>query len=232
MLCHTAPVLTDMSQCTTKIKWDDSLRDEFRRSLISRLTNLNSIVNHVDISDRNSINTCIENFSRVLNEIANPLFCKEVRITRSKSSTLSENKICKKAEWFDDECRTAKQLYLNALNIFSLHKSDENRINMHDLKCSYKRLVRRKKRSFEIHKIRQIERLRHSKPREFWKLFVKRKKSNTNISQQDFFKYFSKMQQDLNNVQDLESEHFCQTNDFDSQDCNFEELDKLITFEV
>ena len=40
------------------------------------------------------------------------------------------------------------------------------------------------------------------------------------------------MQQDLNNVQDLESEHFFQTNDFDSQDCNFEELDKLITFEL
>ena len=39
------------------------------------------------------------------------------------------------------------------------------------------------------------------------------------------------MQQDLNNVQDVESEQFCQTNDFDSQDCNFEELDKPITFE-
>ena len=110
-------------------------------------------MSHTDISDRNSINTCVENFSGFLNEVANPLFCKEVRNTRSKSSTLSENKICKKAEWFDDECRTAKQLYLNALNTFNLHKSDENKINMHDLKCSYKRLVGRKKRSFEIHKI-------------------------------------------------------------------------------
>ena len=96
VLCHSDPVLTDMSQCTTKIKWDDSLRDEFRRSLISRRTDLNSIVNHIDISDRNSINTCVENFSGVLNEVANPLFCKEVRTTRSKSSTLSENKILRK----------------------------------------------------------------------------------------------------------------------------------------
>ena len=39
------------------------------------------------------------------------------------------------------------------------------------------------------------------------------------------------MQQDLNNVQDLESERLCQTNDFDSQDCNFEELNKPITFQ-
>ena len=63
LLCHTAPVLTDMSQCTTKIKWGDSLRDEFRRSLISRLTDLNANVNHIDISDRNSIKTCVEKFS-------------------------------------------------------------------------------------------------------------------------------------------------------------------------
>ena len=39
------------------------------------------------------------------------------------------------------------------------------------------------------------------------------------------------MPQNLNNVQDVESEHFCQTNDFESQDCNFEALDKPITFE-
>ena len=70
-----------------------------------------------------------------------------------------------------------------------------DRINKYDLKCSYKRLVRRKKRSFKfkIHKIRQIERLRHSKPKDFWKLSDKRKKSDTNISQQDVFEYFSKM---------------------------------------
>ena len=65
----------------------------------------------------------------------------------------------------------AAYLKRSTLNIFNLHKSDENRIHMHDLKCSYKRLVRRKKRSFEIHKIRQIERLRHSKSREFLEAF-------------------------------------------------------------
>ena len=39
------------------------------------------------------------------------------------------------------------------------------------------------------------------------------------------------MQQDLNNVQNMESEFFCQNSDFDSQDCNFEELDQPVTFE-
>ena len=68
------------------------------------------------------------------------------------------------------------KLYLNALNGFNRCKSDDNRNNMCDLKCSYKHLVKKKKRIFENNKIRDIERLRHSKPREFWKLFTKRKK--------------------------------------------------------
>ena len=91
--------------------------------------------------------------------------------------------------------------------------------------------MRRKKRCFEINKICRIERLRHSKPREFWKLFIKRKNNDSIIPLQNCFEYFSKMQQDLNNVQNVECEDFCQNNDFDSQDCNFEELDKQIIFE-
>ena len=66
-----------------------------------------------------------------------------------------------------------------------------NRINQtsleFDVKSRYKRLVRRKKRSFEINKIRKIERLRHSQPREFWKLFIKRKNTGSDIPLQDFF---------------------------------------------
>ena len=50
------------------------------------------------------------------------------------------------------------------------------------------------------------------------------------ISRQDFLEYFSKMQQDLNNVQDLESEFVCQSYDFESQDCSFDELDKTHNF--
>ena len=83
--------------------------------------------------------------------------------------------------------RFSQQYYLDALYIFNSHKSDESRINMHDLKSRYKRLVRRSERSFEINKIRKIERLRHSQPREFWNLFIKRKKTGSDIPLQDFF---------------------------------------------
>ena len=64
---------------------------------------------------------------------------------------------------------------------------------MIDLKVIYKRLVKKKKRFFENNKIKELERLRHAKPRDFWKMFNKRKNSVSNIPLKDFFDYFSKM---------------------------------------
>ena len=231
ILCNTIPVISDRPQCRTRIKWDDSLCGDFRRSLIGRLTDFNAIVDQIDISDRNSINSCIETFTDVLSEVASPLFSKTTYTNIENKPRLSANQVSKKADWFDEECYTAKQAYFTAIKSFNNCKTDDNRINMFNKKASYKRLVKQKKRSFEGNKIREIERLRHSKPREFWKLFSKRKKNVSNIPLKDFFEYFSNMHKDLFITQDRESEDFCQNNDFDSVNCTFEELDKVITLE-
>ena len=44
ILCNSAPVGTDDPQYRNRIKWDDSLCGDFRRSLIARLPDLNFIV--------------------------------------------------------------------------------------------------------------------------------------------------------------------------------------------
>ena len=221
--------MNDSPQYSNRIKWNDSLRDDFRRSLIARLTDLNTIVNQIDISDRSSINSGIENFSKLLNDVAYPLFSKKLCINPPNLSSLYNKRLCNKADWFDEECHTAKQLYCNALQTFNHCKSNENRIIMCNLKLIYKRLVKRKKRLYENNRIREIERLRHAKPKDFWKLFTKKRNTNSNISLEDFFNYFSSLHQDLINVQEQESEEFCHNYDFESTDCNFEELDKPIT---
>ena len=98
---------------------------------------------------------------------------------------------------------------LALLQTFNHCKSNENRIIMCNLKLIYKRLVKKKKRLSENNKIREIERLRHAKPKDFWKLFTKKRNTNSNISLEDFFNYFSSLHQDLINVQEQESEEFC-----------------------
>lgn len=229
ILTNTIPDIPDRPQCRTRIKWDDALCGDFRRSLIGRLTDFNSIVNQTDISDGNSVNSCIEKFTAVIKEVASPLFSKTTYTDTASKPRLSANQVCKKAEWFDEECRTAKHAYFNALNSFNSCKTDENRINMFNVKAVYKSLVKKKKRNFEGNKIKEIVKLKHAKPREFWKLFSKRNKNVSNIPLNDFFEYFSNMHNDLFNVQDRESEYFCQNNDFDSNNCTFEELDIPIT---
>ena len=97
------------------------------------------------------------------------------------------------------------------------------------LKSKYKKLTKKKKRNFQYHKIREIEKLRHAKPKDFWRLFKKKKANDSNISLDVFFDYFSKMQHELSQVQNDESENFCSNYDFDSSDCNFSELDCPIT---
>jgi len=54
--------------------------------------------------------------------------------------------ISKKAEWFDDECRNAKTMYMyfRALADYNRLKSDANRINMLAHKRLYKKLVKTK----------------------------------------------------------------------------------------
>ena len=79
-------------------------------------------------------------------------------------------------------------------------------------------------------KLKEIELLRHKKPKDFWKLFKKNKKNSSKIQLNEFFDYFSSMQQDLATVHDEETEELILNDDaFSSNDSNFEELDKPIT---
>ena len=109
--CNTIPVISDRPQCRTRIKWDDSLCGDFRRSLIGRLTDFNAIVDQTDISDRNSINSCIETFTDVLSE-ASPLFSKTTYTNIENKPRLSANQVSKKADWFDEEFIRLSRLIL------------------------------------------------------------------------------------------------------------------------
>ena len=101
--------------------------------------------------------------------MVSPLFSKTISKNIENKLRLSANQVCKNAGWFDEECHTPKQAYFNAMKSFNSCNTYDNRINMFNIKASYKQLVKQKKRSFEGNKIRGIEKLRHAKPRDFWK---------------------------------------------------------------
>ena len=213
-----------------KFVWNDLLKDTFRKNLISKLPELNNLMQNVDPSSNESLNSTTNSFTDIIRGAADPLFSRE---QKSKSNVMYQNpnKLCKKADWFDDECVTAKLAYKTALYQFNRCKNSLNRVSMCTAKESYKRLIRKKKRKSELIKLRQIENLRNSKPRDFWKLFTSKKTKQSNINLNDFYKYFSQLNDDLSGTTVPEAEEFCASGADSCDDPSFEELDIAITFE-
>jgi len=77
--------------------------------------------------------------------------------------------------------------------------------------------------------MKDIERLRHRSPREFWKHFSKKQYVNNNISVEEFNDYFSQLFNEMPNVYNDKAKIFCNEHDFNVDDFIFEELEKPIT---
>ena len=124
-----------------------------------------------DTNSRASINDSINKFVESVKEAADPLFLRHystLKTARYRSTT------SKPAVWFDRECKEQKQKYKLSFGKFNQNRTDGNKVEMCDNKSKYKHLDRRKGRQHEYKKTKDIERLRHSSPRQFWKLFSKK----------------------------------------------------------
>ena len=70
-------------------------------------------------------------------------------------------------------------------------QSEENRIFLCECKRQYKGIIRKKKNENYKKKMKEIESLRRSQPKDFWKHFKTRSKSkNGNISLNAFCDFF------------------------------------------
>ena len=214
----------------TRYKWNDEFRDIFRKRLIERLPDFNRVTLNVDTEDRESVNNSVNSFTDIIKEAADPLFSRQYSGMKKVEYRTTTNK---PAAWFDDDCKEAKSEYMDALKTFNRSKTEENRQLMCQKKLKYKSLVRRKRRQYETKRIKDIERLRHSKPRDFWRLCLRKKHTNEPVDIESFYKHFSELSSDISTVHHDASETFCEQTNFNETDPDFEELDKKITvFEV
>ena len=211
-------------QSGIKYKWHADCKTTFRSGLIAQLPVLNDLTRDIDVSERSSINTLVNDFTNIIRNVADPLF--ERNIKTSHSSSFSDKSISESAEWFDNECMHYRTVYLESLKIFNRFKTTVNREIFCKRKKEYKDLCRKKKRMCETKKLKQIENLRKSRPKEFWKFF-KSKNANkeSSVSLEEFHAYFSSLGDDIFQCENEEAESFCNQHDFDNIECSFEELD-------
>ena len=117
LLCNN--VSTEYKSHTdVKYKWDDALRGQFRSGIISMLPVFNTIVQHVDYSSRTAMNYVLNRFTETIRSVADPLFSKTYVYNTHPSFNV--NSCIKNADWFDNECDTARNVYHDALRIFLL----------------------------------------------------------------------------------------------------------------
>ena len=127
--------------------WNSNNKDAFRRGLIGKLSDFNSIINNVHISDTSYIESMVINFSEKICEVADPLFLRVNLKSNSKHINIYSEKL-----WFDAECYEAKRLYKQYLNAFNENKMYANRLEHCKFKNIYKHLVRKKKRAYKMKK--------------------------------------------------------------------------------
>jgi len=218
------------SHTDVKYKWDDALRGQFRSGIISMLPVFNTIVQHVDYSSRTAINDVLNRFTETIRSVADPLFSKTYVYNTHPSFKV--NSCIKNADWFDNECQTARNVYHDALRIFNSSKTDINREHLCTCKRIYKDLIRKKKACCYRKKMIEIENLRKHKPRDFWRFFKSKNRVIKNkISLEEFTKFFENLSSNISDVCNIEAEDFCLNNDFNLENSSFPELDLPISVE-
>ena len=163
--CSHLPV----DQKEMNIRWDSKYKNNFRASVIGKLPAFNLLTSDINISSKESIlyiNKVITDFTNIVRNVTDPLFSKHVSL--KEKVYFNESSCASSAEWFDLECSQAKERYFEALRVFHNLDTNLNREHLCECKLAYKKLICRKKKSFESKKLIEIENLRHGKPRQFW----------------------------------------------------------------
>jgi hypothetical protein len=132
ILCKTAiDVVDDVHIKRTKVKWNHDLTEGFRRGTIGKLPDFNRVVSNIDNNNPNAIDACIENFTSIMREIADPLLSKTVNHVQHTYCNSDHNPLWKQADWFGQDCRNARNAYINAISSFYMVTFVETRHTMY-----------------------------------------------------------------------------------------------------
>ena len=154
-----------------------------------------------NISDNSlSIETLIENFTDQLIDAGMTVGC--ARKTKLKAPRQNEksNNIQRARlpyQWFDNECRSYKSEVLKSLSDWRHdYSNDTLKSRYFDLKASWKRLIKKKKRSACYKWNKSLKQMINSDPNSFWNIIRPKSKTTTNppkISPEQWKQYFEKL---------------------------------------
>ena len=179
----------------SKYKWNKSKSDQYRNKIASdevgsRFAEVFNDLNNND--DTASIDTCLDNFVSIIDDVCKPLFEKPCKKTVSDLKTNSFV--------YSHDCELKKMKFFDNLNNYRKNKNDFNRREMVKSRSEFKSSVRKFKRDCQKNKTEKLINTRFKDAKEYWRLLKESQHcgNSTSLSAKHFAQYF----QSINDPQD------------------------------
>ena len=194
----------------------------------SQLNSILEITERTDtILDDETVEDCIKGLIHVLEYAAEPFKCTYKPNEHNCKSFYKNTE--KYNKWYDSDCKNKKKEFDIARDLYyhTLHERDLR--NMCDIRNSYRKLCRRKRKEFNLKNASELVTLSKKNSKLFWKkIKPKKKRNNANCN---FHEHFKKLYETC--MSDLSDESYTRIQEHNSHDNNISDayLDSSLTEE-
>ena len=210
---------TDGRTACRTVRWNDENTNDILDKLHENIGSIHEVLN-TNFDCQNDVNTCVDSINDILNDCVLPL----CDISMSKPYSQNKSKTKTNKPWFNDTCTNLFKEYKNALYNFNKCKSDQNHELLVAAKHTYKKVENKLKRKYKRQEGDMLNYLKNSNPKQFYKLFSKKKSRITNnLTNNDFMTHFKNLMFDENGDTDFNFNEVNNESVFEELDCEITE---------
>ena len=176
-----------------RYKWNANNADDFLSNMNDQFSTslLYSIIDRLDSEENISetmIDNCIDDISKIFDHSAKAHTM--YNSNKHSNNLMYNNKNTCTNQWYDLECINKKKEFDFALKMYNESGNLNDRLNMCNIRNSYRKLCRQKRNKHQIIASQKLLELSKVNPRQFWKKI--RSNGKNKIGSCDFNDYFKK----------------------------------------
>jgi exonuclease III len=165
------PINVDISDShdhvSYKYLWSGNLKSVYTDELLSERSRQKFNCLNVQINsavDMHDINECVDSFSNILDEVASPLFKRNIGVNNKDNAVYSDQ------PWFTEDCHEKRIIFNRMLNRFRLNKSEENRISLVNARSQYKTCIRKCRYDFDKAESLKLTQAKFNNAKLYWNM--------------------------------------------------------------
>ena len=171
--------------------WDKNKRNSYAQNLnenkLIRINNdIDTLIQQAEITN-SDVNHIIDDIESLFQETCKDTFGTHAYKKQPKTEH-SGNK-----PWLNRECKNARNIYHKIRRLYNKHKTNYFKNLLKAVSKDYKQTLHRNINKFKLDKIEKLKSLKHSNPREYWRIINNNKGPKCQAPLDDLFNYFKKI---------------------------------------